>query len=205
MLGSVKPYRRQVKPYTPTQHRGLCSYYLFCQVVISTGKIDWDREITETKGSLASYLLQVQNQSPPPAERPLSPPHANGKAVRSISGVFRSTDSTKISILNGSHSSISDDIGLDTVLVLPDYKVVADVSKSIEGAQDLWDSAVDPSIGRVGAFLEKSPLKTWVLPYSCVILLCKSTGTHDPEPLVLTCEEIFHTQAHIRKEITGVQ
>ncbi|RDB23227.1 Altered inheritance of mitochondria protein 32 [Hypsizygus marmoreus] len=155
MLGSVKPYRRQV--------------------VISTGKSDWDREVTQTNGSLAAFLLGAQNHANLPIAEPIPPPPPtpNGKAVRPVTGVFRSTDSTRISILNGSHFTMSDDIdSQETVLVFPDYTVVADVSRSREGAQALWESAVDPEVRRGGAVLEKMPFKTWVLPYSHVILLC---------------------------------
>lgn len=67
---------------------------------------------------------------------------------------------------------MSDDDDLETVLVFPDYTAVADVTRSREGAQKLWESAVDPDVGRGGVRHEASPFKTWVLPYSCVILLC---------------------------------
>lgn len=71
---------------------------------------------------------------------------------------------------------MSDDLDLETVLVFPDYTIVADIPRSREGAQALWESTVDPDVGRGGAgtLFQKSSLKTWVLPYSCVILLCKS-------------------------------
>ncbi|TFK76138.1 hypothetical protein BDN72DRAFT_786551, partial [Pluteus cervinus] len=151
MLGSVKPYRRQV--------------------IISTGKCDWERDVTGEKGSLASYLLQVEKHSEAHEIRPV-PPKSNGKAVHPVSGVFRSDDSTRVSILNGNHTSLSCTENAETVLVLPDYKLISEVSRSIDGAQRLWEAAVHPDVGRFGATLENSPLKTWVIPYSCVILLC---------------------------------
>ena len=45
MLGSVRPYRRMA--------------------IISTGKSDWDFEVTWTKGSLASYLSGIKTKSMP--------------------------------------------------------------------------------------------------------------------------------------------
>lgn len=156
MLGSIKPYRRQV--------------------VISTGQTDWEKEVTETKGSLAAYLVGARNQASLPISEP-SPPKPESEIsqpVQSTSGVFRFSDSTKISILNGSHHTMSDDLDLDTVLVFPDYTVVVDVPRSKEGAQGLWESAIDPRVGREGSgtSFENSSFRTWVLPYSCVILLC---------------------------------
>ncbi|PFH52696.1 hypothetical protein AMATHDRAFT_2085 [Amanita thiersii Skay4041] len=150
MLGSVKPYRRQV--------------------FISTGKSDWDREISETEGSLAALLVDVQNSD---ALKTSPLPQANGKAIRpTTSGIFRSVDSTRISILNGSHHSLSCKDDRDTVLVFPDYKLVSEVHRTKDGAQTLWEAALDPGVGRTGAILEKSSLKSWVIPYACVVLLC---------------------------------
>ena len=80
---------------------------------------------------------------------------------------------TKVTILGGSHHSASSDPKRDTVLVLPDFKVVSEVERSSAGAQQLWKSAVDPGVGRAGLVVEGSPVRSWVLPYSSVILLCE--------------------------------
>ncbi|KXN87889.1 Altered inheritance of mitochondria protein 32 [Leucoagaricus sp. SymC.cos] len=149
MLGSVPPYNRQI--------------------VISTGKADWERVITDAKGSLATHLSQLKTSLP--EEQKLTQ-HATVKSPRQAAGLFRTSDSTRVSVLNGSHRSICEDDDNETVLVFPDFKVVTEVERTIQGAQELWDSSLDPSVGRTGAFPEKSQLKTWVLPYSCVILLC---------------------------------
>lgn len=144
------------------------------QIVISTGKSDWEREITEEKGSLASHVLQVQKNSETQATRPKSS-KPGAKAAHLVSGIFKSTDSTRVSILNGSHNTLSCHDGSGTVLVFPDYKVVSEVPRSLSGAKILWDSAVDPAVSRYGVVLEKSPLRSWVIPYSCVILLCENS------------------------------
>jgi len=140
MLGSVKPYRRQV--------------------VISTGKSDWDREVTEAPGSLATYISEVQSQAKLP-----SPPSASTK---SIHGIFSANDTNRVAILNGSHKSLSDEESLESVLVFPDYKVVTEVPCSLDGAKGLWDSVLNPPADST----QESTFKTWVLPYSCIILLC---------------------------------
>lgn len=148
--------------------------------MISTGKSDWERNITDAKGSLAAYLSELQDELP---EEPKPAHHATVKSPRQAAGLFRTSDSTRVSVLNGSHRSICDEDGNETVLVLPDFKVVTEIQRSSQGARDLWDSSLDPSVSRTGAFLEKSFLKTWVLSYSCVILLCKLRVLHTSFPL----------------------
>ncbi len=200
MLGSVKPYRRQVITYF------VFACLLFSsrvQLVISTGKIDWDREVTDTKGSLAAFLAQVEHRKvhashprrPSVTAISLSPPDdsillqekvcsivsphnplppSSPPPAHNTSGVFNATDSKRISILNGSHNTLCHDPDYETILVFPDYKLVTEVPRSVEGAQNLWDTCVDPELGRAGGVLEKSPFNSWVIPYACVILLCEA-------------------------------
>jgi hypothetical protein len=125
-------------------------------VVISTGKSDWKQYITDEEHSLAAALSQVMPSLPEEKQSP---------------GLFSSTDSKRISVLNGSHRSLSCEHDRDTVLVFPDYKCIFEVSRSHQGALELWQSAVDPLVGRGGTDVE-GHLKTWVLPYASVILLC---------------------------------
>jgi len=122
-------------------------------------------------------MAEVTSNAPPvPPTSPIPPSPPNGNVVKdtqtSLTGLFLTSDSNRTSVLNGSHRSLSHEDNHETVLVFPDFKVVTEVRRSLQGAQELWDSAVDPSLGRSGAYLEKSVLKTWALPYSCVILLC---------------------------------
>ncbi|PPQ95474.1 hypothetical protein CVT26_008502 [Gymnopilus dilepis] len=157
MLGSVKPYHRQI--------------------VISTGKSDWGKDITDDKQSLAAAFAEVTSSththpSHPHSSNSARPTSPSGKGVRPVTGLFSTSDSTRTSVLNGSHRSLCHEDDHESVLVFPDYKVVTEVRRSVQGARELWESAVEPSVGREGAYLEKSCLKTWILPYSCVILLC---------------------------------
>ncbi|XP_006459893.1 hypothetical protein AGABI2DRAFT_184400 [Agaricus bisporus var. bisporus H97] len=150
MLGSVVAYNRQI--------------------VISTGKADWEKKITDAQGSLAAYLddLETKEQE---EHKPVH--HTAAKSVRQgIPGLFRNSDSNHLSVLNGSHRTICDDDDCDTVFVFPDFKVVTEVERSSQGAQDLWDNYLDPTVNRAGAFPEKTQQRTWILPYSCIILLC---------------------------------
>lgn len=139
-------------------------------MVISTGKSDWEREVTEAPGSLATYISEVQSQAKLP-----SPPKA---PTKSISGIFTASDTSRVGILNGSHKSISDEETLESVLVFPDYKVVTEVPCSLEGAKGLWEKVLIAP----GYSARDSTYKSWVLPYSCVILLCGSRCYGIPIP-----------------------
>ncbi|KAJ6558023.1 Sucrase/ferredoxin-like-domain-containing protein [Mycena capillaripes] len=142
MLGSVRSFRRQI--------------------LVSTGTTDWDREITRTGGSLAALVSGVHHKTTASV--------ANSN-VPHIPGIFNASDSTDISILNGSHKSISDDHDLETVLVFPDFMIVAGIPSSPQGAKLLYKTALNSRIPRVLGSSE-ARFSTWVLPYSCVITFC---------------------------------
>ncbi|KAH9844197.1 Sucrase/ferredoxin-like-domain-containing protein [Rhodofomes roseus] len=143
MLGSMKPYAMQV--------------------VISTGKSDWEKEVTDASGTLAAYVDAARGESKPPKDKSAnSAPAANG--VGGLPGVYKSTETSKVTILNGSHRTVSDDATHETVLVFPQYKVVADVESSADGAKKLLHSLKNAK--------ESEGLKTYVLPYASVVMLC---------------------------------
>ncbi|KAL1693892.1 Sucraseferredoxin-like protein [Schizophyllum commune] len=144
MLGSVKPYRRMV--------------------VISTGKADWAREVTDVKGTLAAYLSSVHHTKPHGDHH-----HHHAKPAKSVDGVFAAETAGRLSVLNGSHETLSDDHNRETVLVFPDYTIVTGVAPTQADAQAFYDSALAPDAHIGNATGE---MKTWVIPYSCVILLC---------------------------------
>ncbi|THH15386.1 hypothetical protein EW146_g5082 [Bondarzewia mesenterica] len=158
MLGSVKPYRRQV--------------------VISTGKSDWERSVTDVADSLAAHLLTVEESSAtcssltPGTSTPGTPESTLHELdSTAVTGIFKDSETRKVSILNGSHDTLSVRSDIETALVFPDYKVVTEVPRSLEGARALWENSVDPSVSRVGSS-SRSQVKSWVIPYSCVILIC---------------------------------
>ncbi|KAI0251304.1 Sucrase/ferredoxin-like-domain-containing protein [Lactifluus subvellereus] len=156
MLGSVKPYRRQV--------------------VISTGKSDWEHTVTNARGSLASYLSSIARAAPTTiaGASDTSP----SRSSNTVAGIFTDSETHTVSILNGSHDTLSRDYDHETVLVFPDYKVVTEVPRSLDGARELWRNSVNPSVSRRGSSSEASLIKSWVIPYTCVILIC-SHGTRD--------------------------
>ena len=132
------------------------------QLVISTGKSDWAKEVTEAPGSLAAFLSETR-----PKDLPVEADSSQKKP--SIRGIFETSETSRVSFLNGSHVTVSDDHSLQTVLTFPDYKMVTDVPESIDGAKEFWRDAFIPSVDP-----RETKFKSWVLPYSCVILLCKS-------------------------------
>ncbi|KAF7355114.1 Altered inheritance of mitochondria protein 32 [Mycena sanguinolenta] len=141
------------------------------QILISTGLSDWDREVTDTPGSLAALISQTQPPKVPDTPAAISVDD-NEKSVPPVPGIFSSTESTRLSILNGSHKTLCTEDNRETVLVLPDYTVVTNVPATLDGAKELWRIALNPQLPRMGVTEETSSFQTWVLPYSCVIMLC---------------------------------
>ena len=140
-------------------------------MVISTGKSDWEKEVTEASDSLALYLAE-QSHKTGGKERKDKGGKGGDAAAASLPGLCDPRTASKIIMLNGSHNTVCDDSLQETVLVLPDYKVVTGVPRTSAGAQDLWKYYVDPKLPRASSAPADSHLKSWVLPYSCVILLC---------------------------------
>lgn len=175
MLGSVKPYRRQVG-FSSTKLRTVLTGCP-AQFVISTGKTDWAHDVTSVSGSLASFLDSTSPSHPSSSDSHLPPASTSYTQLgKTVPGVFSSTGASKTTLLNGSHHSLSDDQDKDTVLVLPDYKVVADVDRSIEGASALWDEIVGDKKATGASDGKQDGHKgqqSYILPYACVILLCK--------------------------------
>lgn len=149
-------------------------------MVISTGKSDWMHSVTSEQGSLASYLAAIEEAAPTtltgtstpgtPSDTPDCSPLQLSNAV---AGIFKDSETHAVSILNGSHDTLSKHHDYETVLIFPDYKVVAEVPRSLDGARDLWRNSVNPSVPRPGSSSGSSAVKSWVIPYSCVILICK--------------------------------
>lgn len=162
LLGTVKPYRRVVR--IATYLHSLPPFDARGKVIISTGKSDWGKDVTEVEGSLAAHLFSAQTH----LGTSYSPPLPRGD----VSGLIRTGDNVRIPIFNGSHSTISEEEALHTVLLFPDFKAIIDVASTSEGGENLWRSYVDPAVGRIGALLEGSGQKSYVLPYFCVIHIC---------------------------------
>lgn len=123
--------------------------------------------MTEDSGSLAEHLSNAHTKLVSEAPRP-------SKSEGGPPGVFKSSDSTRLSVLNGSHQEVGCAPKTHTVLVLPDYKLVKDVPATPDGASEFWKAVIDPSVGVEGK--NEAGLKSWILPYSALILLCEYTA-----------------------------
>lgn len=174
MPGTVEPYIRQVKfincaVFDPTVPK-------LRQIVISTGKTDWEREVTDVKGSLAALirgLAESSKSSAKPADA------AAKKLEHTVPGVFTQRQGTRLSILNGSHTTLSEHHERETVLIFPEYRVVFGVENTPKAAELLYEKAVSPSTTYIPTIPEESeagelPFGIVPIPYSCVILLCAS-------------------------------
>jgi hypothetical protein len=153
------------------------------QVVISTGKSDWERSVTNEKGSLASHISSIEKAAPltitgggasTPGTAPSTPIASTSHLLpTAVAGIFKDSENQAVSILNGSHDTLSKHNDNETVLVFPDYKLLTEVPRSLDGARELWRNSVCPSVSRLGSSSETGTVKSWVIPYTCVILICE--------------------------------
>ena len=135
------------------------------------------------KDSFAAHLSEAHEQlSKKNGKERVASNGTTEEANKSVPGVFSSSTSNRLSILNGSHLPLThEDQDADTgtsstVLVFPDFTAVCNVENSKRSAEAVWTSLLDPAQPRFGSdvaseILKSSP-KTFVLPYECVILLC---------------------------------
>ena len=176
MPGTVEPYIRQVKfisraAFDPTDSKRLL------QIVISTGKADWEREVTDVSGSLAAMIKGLVESSKSSSAK--SADTTAKKLEHTVPGVFTQRQGTRLSILNGSHTTISEHHERETVLIFPEYRVVFGVENTPKAAELLYEKAVSPSTTYIPTIPEESetgelPFGILPIPYSCVILLCAS-------------------------------
>lgn len=139
--------------------------------------------MTTVDDSLAKYISAADERLSSGSKSKLPPSTADPEASKDTpkpkstqpAGVHAYKPTGRLSILNGSHRSHSDDPDVHaTVLVLPDYVAVSNVPLSVDGAEALWRHALDPTVPRAGTSVTEGDLKTWPLPYNCLIMLCES-------------------------------
>ncbi|CEQ38643.1 SPOSA6832_00083, partial [Sporobolomyces salmonicolor] len=154
------------------------------QILISTGKSDWEREVTDNDASLAglvrkayddaasgssgssgSFFGKLASKLAGKGEEPPKVPGVHGSLAQGTS------TSSRLSILNSSFISHSHEGHKESVMVFPDFKVVHEVEEKREIAEELVKQYLSTEAGRTGA-AEGGKLRSWPLPYHAVILLC---------------------------------
>ena len=138
------------------------------------------REVTDAKDTLAAHISKVSSSDHSDSNHKDKTKKADSKSSNgaSVSGVFEADPSKhkRVTILNGSHHSVAEDSDKETVLIFPDYTVATAVPSTHAGAEELWKQTLSPSIGIHGVpRVASTGMKTWILPYACVILLCTSS------------------------------
>lgn len=118
--------------------------------------------MTDTRGSLAAHLNDLS----------LSARKASNSNGPKVPGVFNSDSATRLSVINGSHRTTSEDVSKQTVLVFPDYKMITEVDSTKKGAEALATGYLDPELSKAGSDQPQIGTRSWVIPYQVVILLC---------------------------------
>lgn len=90
-----------------------------------------------------------------------------------IPGVYSTDSASKLSVLASSVEPSDHSEGKTSVLVFPDFKLIDHVPVNKVGAQGLYDHALSPEVGLSGGETNSQGLKSWVLPYKAVVLLCE--------------------------------
>lgn len=134
------------------------------------GKLTTKTKGAEDDGALFKGVYPSSAVAPTPSSTPGTPSSPPPAAP------------TRLSILSASLLSSSDSDDVQSVIVLPDFKIVHQVAETKEAAAELVEGYLRPSAGRIGAPSPKSILRSWPLPYSAVVLLCESSAVF-PSPL----------------------
>lgn len=137
--------------------------------MISTGKSDWEKEVTEAKNSLAFNLNDVHGDR---IKKVTNKTSDWDTPTGGTPGIFHGDSSSRLAILNGSHRTTSESATKNTVLIFPDYKLATEVDSSVTGAEALWEQTITPAVGRAGKASSEGSIRSWTLPYQAVLLLC---------------------------------
>ncbi|KAL7412620.1 Sucrase/ferredoxin-like-domain-containing protein [Mrakia frigida] len=137
--------------------------------IIATSKTDWQHEIAETPASLAFHLSQVEKRKavrPTPSGTSVEPPIE-------IPGLYDTQEMSKLAVL-ASSIEVDEEEGKTCALLFPDFKYISAIPISKEGAHALYDQNLDPSVSALGhpASSSDEQLRSWILPYRAVVLLC---------------------------------
>lgn len=163
MLGTYKPFSKQV--------------------VISTGRTDWEHDITDNELTLAGMLDRTQDtfqlKDDPGLMQRIIAKRANTSVQKvpqvashpiKCEGVFdtRVEGNNNIQILNGSHISPSTKKERESALVFPDYVLAENICVNRETAEDFFKSHL--AVNHLVA--SERAIRTYPLPYIATVLIC---------------------------------
>lgn len=167
LLGSYKDYGRQI--------------------LISSSKSDWFKEVTEEPESLAKFVYEAYTAGDEAGASVHDEVKGPDRSLDGIKGIYPSltsfqSKSTEVSldklnldshstsppplrlaITSSSFNSTSHSENHHSVIVLPDYKIIFEVRESKESAEDLVKNYLDEKIPRSGVSnaTTRTTLRSW--------------------------------------------
>ncbi|KAK0546407.1 hypothetical protein OC845_004602 [Tilletia horrida] len=154
--------------------------------LISTGKTDWIREVSQESGSLAELFRKFVA-----ADRMLDPPPAaQDPGSKLPEGVWTNSSASRVVFNNSSHvSSPQHDASAESgkthnLMLFPSFQLVTNVpapvqerGKSNESLlQAIWNLYIRGACERVSEedkqLVKDQKVKRWTLPYRAVVLIC---------------------------------
>ncbi|KAH8922195.1 hypothetical protein BT69DRAFT_1334957 [Atractiella rhizophila] len=163
--------------------------------LVSTSVSDWPRDVTDDSSSLAGLLSSSYShhahKSPMKTIKRASgfldiarakiTGHVEGKGGRVV-GVFdKNWDGghlveNKLTILNASFHETEDDElerhKYGSVMVFPDFRLVTPIKMDKESVDEAVERYIGMDVDRLGTASPSSRLKSYILPYRVVVLLC---------------------------------
>ncbi|GAA6044255.1 hypothetical protein JCM8097_002095 [Rhodosporidiobolus ruineniae] len=176
------------------------------QILVSTGKSDWPHNVCEDSKDIPGLVEAAYGEAEKSGDKSGRPGLLSklsskllggGKGDAGPPGVHPSSaalppdtaPSSKLTILASSFISSSHEGHKESVIVLPDFKVVENVAPTKEDANELVQRYLVPEAGRAGT-AEAGTLKSWPLPYHAVVLLCshkkRDKRCHISAPLLIS-------------------
>lgn len=154
------------------------------QILISTGASDWPREVTEVKDSLAEHVYNEYKRRYADSETKIEDgvdriPGVYAKEEQEEAGISLDSLSissrpaiqlpgTRLSVLNSSFLSSSDQHVHKSVFVFPDFISVHHVEESTSASADLIENYLVKD-----ALYQSKRTTSWPLPYQAVVLICE--------------------------------
>lgn len=102
---------------------------------------------------------------PPPSHLP--PTSETPESVAGFIAAESVKKDTQPLLLSSSLISQSSNASNESVLLLPDWKVLHEVENSKQGAEDVWAKSLGEGVDA------PKEIQSWTLPYRAVVLICE--------------------------------